>query len=395
MAPYNSAAIRGISFLRRPIYFVPADVSGFDHRSPSLCSFIISTRLFITPVIFLIRPARATDRSLLPSPSPARQEDRTELLTFRRVDVQRGSVQTLLVEPVGVPQQGLGRHEANEQGGRDEDRPALPPRPVPPRHVVAARDGRGDDQARAHARQVEDPLRYHEAHVEEEIAGREEGEHEEAEGGRDAAGRGPPPAAAPARRSAAGQSLGAVAVGADRAVVVVVGRPAPVRVAAARPPARAHGAPRGDGAGILGEGRGELEAAGRPPEDFHGPDRGGDQGGVEEGRLEVSRVEEGGDAGHGVHGPVEAERAGAEQHPRARRGQVEEREAASEARGMSRGRVVRAGELWPRPRDPQPAEDEQGQAPGKDADAARPSHRAAIRLEKRETCTHICTRAGS
>lgn len=302
--------------------------------------------------------------------------------------MQRRSVQTLLVEPVGVPQQSLGRHEANEEGGRDEHRPALPPRPVPPRHVVAARHGRAHDQARAHARQIQDPLRNHEAHVEEEVARGEEGEHEEAEGRRDAARGGPPPAGPPARGCAAArQSLGAVAIGADRPVVVVVGRPAPVRVAAARPPARAHRAPRGHRAGVLGEegGGGELEAAGRPAEDLDGPDRGGDQGGVEEGGLEVPRVEEGGDAGHGVHGPVEAERARAEQHPRARRGQVEEREAASEAGGMPRGRVVRAGELRPRPSDPQPAEDEQGQAPGNDADAARPSHEAAIHLQKRET----------
>lgn len=304
--------------------------------------------------------------------------------------MQRRSVQTLLVEPVGVPRQGLGRHEANEQSGGDEDRPAPPPRAVPPRHVVAARDGRAYDQTRAHARQVEDPLRYHEAHVEEEVAGWEEGEHEEAEGSGDAA-RGRPPPVAPARGAAVGQPLGAVAIGADRPVVVVVGRPAPVRVAAARPPARAHRAPRGDGAaGVLGEGRGELEAAGRAAEDFHGPDRGGDQRRVEEGGLEVPRVEEGGDAGHRVHGPVEAERAGAEQHPRARRGQVEEREAAGEAGGVPRGRVVRAGELWPRPRDPQPAEDEQGQAPRKDADAARPSHEAAIHLEEREkACVRV------
>lgn len=264
-------------------------------------------------------------------------------LTFGRVDVQRRPVQTLLVEPVGVPQQSLGRHEGDEYRGGCQHRPAPPPRPVPSRDLVEARDGRADDQARAHARQIKDPLGYHEAHIEEEVACRQEGEHEEAEGGGHAARR---PVIIVAARWPTGGPLGAVAV-ADRPVVVVVRGPAPVRVASARSPARAHRAP--GRAGILDEGGGRGWAATEGP---GGPDRGGDQRRVEEGRLEVPRVEEGGDAGHSVHGPVEAEGARAEQHPGAGSGQVEEGEAAREAGGVPGGRVVRARELWPRPRDP-------------------------------------------
>ena len=47
---------------------------------------------------------------------------------------------------------------------------------------------------------------------------------------------------------------------------------------------------------------------------------------------------------------------------------------------MPGGRIVRAGEFRPRAGDSQPAEHQQGQAAGDDADAAR-ARQAAIHLE--------------
>ena len=82
-----------------------------------------------------------------------------------------------------------------------------------------------------------------------------------------------------------------------------------------------------------------------PPQRPDGPQHGGGETPVEQHRLEVPRVPDARDHGHGVHGPVEAQRARAEQHAEARRRQVEEGQPAGEPRGVPRHRVIRAREL--------------------------------------------------
>lgn len=303
--------------------------------------------------------------------------------------MQRGPVQALLVPPVGVPHERLRRHGGDEDRRRQQHRPAARPRAVSPRYPVASGDRGADHQTGAHAGQVQYPFGYHEAHVEEQIARRQEGEHEEAQGYGDGGGRRLPAAdAGCAATAAVVRPLGTMTI-TERAVVVVVGRPAAVRVTAARASARAHGTPGGRGARIRLEqpdrrrGRRRRLPAARPSQAAHRPESGGDQSDVQAHRLEIPRVQRARYSRHGVHRPVEAQGAGAQQHSRARRRQIEEREAARQARRMPRRWIVRAGKLRPDTREPDPAQREQRQTARQNADAATPGESAVALKSKR------------
>lgn len=162
-------------------------------------------------------------------------------LTFRRIDLQRRPVQTLLIPPVGVPHERLRRHDADEDRRRQQHRSAARFGPVSPRYPIASGHRGADDQAGAHAGQVQYPLGYDEADVEEQIARRQEREHEEAQGDGDGGGRRLPAANVDANVVVA-RPLGTVTI-AERTVVVVVRRPAAVSVTAAGPSTGAHGTP--------------------------------------------------------------------------------------------------------------------------------------------------------
>lgn len=266
--------------------------------------------------------------------------------------MQRGPVQALLVPPVGVPHERLRRHGGDEDRRRQQYRPAAPSGSVSSRYPVTSGDRDADYQASAHAGQVQYPFGYHEAHVEEQIARRQEREHEEAQGHGDSGSCRLPTAGADAGCAAVVRPLGTMTI-TERTVVVVIGRPAAVRVTATCASTRAHGTPGRRGARIRLEQsdrrrrrRRRLPPA-RPSEAAHCPESSGDQSYVQAHRLQIPRVQRARYSRHGVHRPVEAQGAGAQQHSRAGRRQIQEREAARQARWMPRRRIVRAGKLRP------------------------------------------------
>ena len=117
-----------------------------------------------------------------------RKSERSRKLTLRRIDPQRGPVKVLLVVPVDVPHEGPRGHAAEQDSRHGE----YSPRDFDPAssagHVVGGGDGCADSQAGADAREVEDALGDDEAHVEEEIARRQEGEDQEADYGEERRG---------------------------------------------------------------------------------------------------------------------------------------------------------------------------------------------------------------
>lgn len=308
--------------------------------------------------------------------------------------MQRGPVQALLVPPVGVPHERLRRHNGDEDRRGQQYRPAARPGAASSRYPVASGDRGADHQAGAHARQVQYPLGQHETHVEEQVARRQEGKHEEAQGHGDGGGRRLPTAdtkrAVAAAAAGVVRPLGTMTI-TERTVVVVIGRPAAVSVTAACASTGAHRTPGRRGARIRLEQsdrrrrrhrRRRLPAT-RPPQAARRPDNGGDQGDIQAHRLQIPRVQRARYSRHGVHRPVEAQGAGAQQHSCASRRQIEEREAARQARRMPRRRIVRAGKLRPDTREPDPAQREQRQTARQNADAAGPGESAVALKSKR------------
>lgn len=201
-------------------------------------------------------------------------------LTFRRIDLQRGPVQTLLIPPVGVSHERLRRHYADEDRRRQQHRSAARFGPVSSRYPIASGHRGADDQAGAHAGQVQYPLGYDEAHVEEQIARRQEREHEEAQG--DGEGGGRRLSSANVDAAVAARPLGTVTI-AERTVVIVVGRPAAVGVTAAGASTGAHRTPgrRGD-ARRISHRRRVTPTSSQTPD---GPESGADQGAVQAHRF--------------------------------------------------------------------------------------------------------------
>lgn len=234
--------------------------------------------------------------------------------------MQRGPVQALLVPPVGVSHERLRRHDDEEDYHAQQHCPAALSRSTSSRYPVTSGHGGADDQTGAHAGQVQYPLGYDKAHVEEQVARRQKGEHEEAQGHRDGGGRRRLSAAdaGAVRAAATVRPLGTVTI-TERTVVVVVRRSASVRVTAAGASAGAHGTPGGRRARIQRTRRRAVPPSAGPSQAARGPEGGGDQGGVEEHRFQIPRIKRARYARHGVHRPVEAQRARAEQHSRARR----------------------------------------------------------------------------
>jgi len=86
--------------------------------------------------------------------------------------MQRGPVQALLVPPVGIPDERLRRHDGDEDRRGDQHRSAAFAGAAPPRYPVTTGHRGADRQTGAYARQVQYPLSYDEAYVEEEVASR-------------------------------------------------------------------------------------------------------------------------------------------------------------------------------------------------------------------------------
>lgn len=100
-------------------------------------------------------------------------------LTFSRIDIDPWLVEHLLILPVPVPQDRFDAEKQNQDGGAVHQNgpggPAAQPdvqRPHP----------HGDQQAEAHAGDVEHPLSDHKPHVEKEVCGGEEGDGQQAQG---------------------------------------------------------------------------------------------------------------------------------------------------------------------------------------------------------------------
>lgn len=237
--------------------------------------------------------------------------------------MQRGSVQALLVPPVGIPHERFRWHDADENRRAQQHRPAARSGPVSPRYPVASGHRGADHQTGAHAGQVQYPLGYDEAHVEEEIARRQEREHKEAQGDGDGGGRGLPAADVNAVHAAvAVRPLGTVTI-AERTVVIVVRRPTAVRVAAAGASTGAHRTPgrRRSWIRLLEQADRRVPTgdSSQTPDD---PECRADQDRVQAHGFEIPRVQRARYARHGVHRPVEAQRARAQQHSRAGRRQI-------------------------------------------------------------------------
>lgn len=224
--------------------------------------------------------------------------------------MQRRSVQALLVSPVGVSHERLRRHYGDETHRRQQHRPATRSRSISPRYPVTSGHSGADDQAGAHAGQVQYPLGYDKAHVEEQIARRQKREHKEAQGHRNGGGRRlSAPDADAVHAAVTVRPLGTVTI-TERTVVVVVRRSASVRVTTAGSSAGAHGTP--------GQRRARIQACRRVPSGLsqtpHGPESGGDQGGVQAHRFQIPRIKRARYARYGVHRPVEAQRTRTQQH---------------------------------------------------------------------------------
>ena len=99
--------------------------------------------------------------------------------TFSGVDGDAGGVELLLRLPVLVPAPRPGREGRDHQQRRQRYTPSPARRSTPQAQQVRAV---GHEQAEAHAGDVEDPLRDDEAHVEEQVGGRDEGEHDHGQG---------------------------------------------------------------------------------------------------------------------------------------------------------------------------------------------------------------------
>jgi len=98
--------------------------------------------------------------------------DINQSLTFWRIDMERGPVQALLIPPVSVSHERLRRQHADEDRRRQQHRPTARFGPVSSRYPIASGHRGADDQTGAHAGQVQYPLGYDKAHVEEQIARR-------------------------------------------------------------------------------------------------------------------------------------------------------------------------------------------------------------------------------
>ena len=96
------------------------------------------------------------------------------LLTFRGVDRDAGRVQLLLRLPVLVPPPRPGREQDNHQQHGRRYTPSLAFRSTPYAQQMGTLSY---EQAKSHARDVQDPLRNDEAHVEEQIGSGDEWKH--------------------------------------------------------------------------------------------------------------------------------------------------------------------------------------------------------------------------
>lgn len=245
--------------------------------------------------------------------------------------MQRRPVQRLLVLPVPVPHQSprTEHHNQNEQRAARQF-----PEPLP---VPQLRTPQSHQQAQSGTGQIQDPLRHHEADVEEDVGGGKEGQGEKGdaqeEGGARRRSLGvPQPSKADRRR------MGEADAG--RAAVVVVGGAAGggVHVGEAVVADRAGAQP-----GLLFS-RLLLPAPLREyPPDAALSDE--EQGGIKQQAEGVPGVPEGGDPRYRVHAPVEAEGVGEEQQPEVEDREVGEGEEPGEEPRVFRGGVVGGGEL--------------------------------------------------
>lgn len=252
-------------------------------------------------------------------------------LTFSRVDVDPRPVEHLLVLPVGVPQDGLGAEEQNQSGAAAEYRG---PGRAAPHTDVQRPETHSHQEAEAHAGDVQNPLGYHEAHVEKEVGGREEGDGQQAQrkdnhvlsGGQ----------WSPALVVLCGTVLSVVVGVRVRVGVVVcvfvIAPMATVSVAVAVP---------GDvmrfAVGLLDLRRRVARPQAKPGQR--------QQPEVERRSVNIPPVSEGPDQRQGVHGPVKAQRIWEQEEPKVGGGQVEEGQRPGEERRRVGRRVVRVGEV--------------------------------------------------
>ena len=99
-------------------------------------------------------------------------------LTFSRIDINPRPVEHLLILPVAVPHDSFDAEQKHQGGAAVHQH--RPEGPAPQPHVQGPHPHR-HQQAEAHAGDVQDPLRYHKAHVEEQVSGREEGDRQQAQ----------------------------------------------------------------------------------------------------------------------------------------------------------------------------------------------------------------------
>ena len=96
--------------------------------------------------------------------------------TLGWVDKDAGSIEAFLGGPVLIPNQ-CPNGEEQEQPDEDDMKDPFPQHGV--RLGLEKMEAQSEEEAKPHRRDVEDPLRHDESHVEEEIRGRDEGEEEQ------------------------------------------------------------------------------------------------------------------------------------------------------------------------------------------------------------------------